>query len=59
MIIYAVQITTFSSDIYDEDYIDSYWSTKDKAENYILQRGLLDRGYPSVDIVRIIVDCKE
>ena len=56
MFIYAVDICTFSSDMYGESYIDSYWSTKEKAENHILEKGLLDKGYESVTVFKIQID---
>lgn len=55
MVIYAVKIVIFSSDCYGEDYIESYHSTKDKAETHILEQGLLDKGYEDVYVQEINV----
>ena len=54
--IYAVEITTYSCDIMWDGYIDSYWTTEEKAEDYILKEGLLDKGFSSVEIVPYELD---
>ena len=41
---------------YGEGYIDSYWSTLEKAENYILKNGILDQGHYSVEVEKIEMD---
>jgi len=56
VIIYAIEICTFSTDCYGETHIDSYWTTKEKAEDYILRKGLLDMKFPSVEVIFIEVD---
>lgn len=56
MKIYAVEVTTFSCDIYGESYIAGYFSTQDKAEEYILKAGLLDKNYPAVQVLDIELD---
>ena len=54
--IYAIEVTTYSCDIMWDGYIDSYWSTKEKAEDYILRKGLLDKGFSSVEVVSYELD---
>lgn len=56
MKIYAIYICTFSCDIMEEGHIDSYWSTRDKAETNILERGLLDLGFQDVYIKEYNLD---
>lgn len=59
--IYAIQVCTFSCDIYGEDYIHSYWTTREKAEDCILRLGLLDKynnteSGQSVNVITIKLD---
>lgn len=58
MKIYAVEVCTFSSDIYGETYIDSYWSSKDKAETRILKANLLEKSYNGNNayVIEILID---
>lgn len=58
MKIYAIVVETFSSDIYGETYIDSYWSTLDKAETRIIKLMLEKTEYPMY-VQEIILDEKE
>jgi len=56
MKIYAIEVCTFSCDIYAESYIHSYWSTREKAETYILEEGLLDKKDERVEVREFILD---
>lgn len=56
MTLYCVKVCTFSCNIYGVEYIDSYWSSKDKAEDHILKSGLLDQGHQSVAVEQVLVD---
>lgn len=46
MIVYLIQITTFSSDLYSESEIHTsdVFTSREDAETYILEKNLLERG---------------
>jgi hypothetical protein len=56
LIIYQVWIVSWSCDINASEWGDKYFTTKTKAEDYILDKGLLDMGYESVDVIEIEVN---
>lgn len=43
MKIYAIIVCTFSSDMYSESYTDSYWKTKELAEDHIIKANLYEK----------------
>lgn len=56
LIIYQVWIVSWSCEIHASEWGDEYFTTKIGAENYILDKGLLDMGYEDVSVREIKVN---
>lgn len=54
--VYAVEVCSFSCDIMSETWIVGYFSSRDKAETFILEHKLFDKGYESVYVQELELD---